>query len=161
MNVFACDSDPVLAARFLADRHVVKMTIETAQILSTVAATLGLPHTYKPTHRHHPVVVAATENPAYLAWVVVHGKALAGEYRHRYGKTGKVHASEEHILGAAEILSHIWTSVNLDLVGAPLCMPDEHRSDDVVASYRSYLKVKYSNWGTMARWTDRPVPSWK
>ena len=50
MNIFVVDTYPVLAARALCDRHVVKMVLETAQILSTIS---GGP--YRPTHQNHPL----------------------------------------------------------------------------------------------------------
>ena len=52
MNIFYLDPDPVAAAQMQCDKHVVKMALETAQILSTV---LGGP--YKPTHAKHPSVL--------------------------------------------------------------------------------------------------------
>lgn len=59
MNIFALDDDPALAARALHDRHIVKMALETAQILCTVAHGLGLPAPYKPPHKNHPCTVWA------------------------------------------------------------------------------------------------------
>ena len=41
MNIFALNSDPILAAQNHVDRHVVKMPLETSQILCTVVRGLG------------------------------------------------------------------------------------------------------------------------
>ena len=41
MNIFAVDADPVVAARALCDRHVVKMTLETARITMHGGALAG------------------------------------------------------------------------------------------------------------------------
>ena len=160
MNVFACDESPIIAAGCLADRHVVKMTLETAQILSTawrirysadypgVADGLGL---YKSTHQKHPVVLAAVADQDYFDWLVEHGYALADEYQRRFGK---VHAS----------LRVIWQFTRErstgSLVNAPYCGPVEHQTDSIVESYRRYLRAKYQQWGSDARWTNASPPAW-
>ena len=36
MNVFVLDDDPVVAAQLQCDKHVVKMIVESAQMLSTI-----------------------------------------------------------------------------------------------------------------------------
>ena len=60
MNIFYLDEDPVLAAQMHCDKHVVKMILESAQLLSTahllidgdeLADERGL---YKATHKNHP-----------------------------------------------------------------------------------------------------------
>ena len=38
MNIFVTDPDPVVSAQCLPDRHVVKMPLETCQMLSIVAS---------------------------------------------------------------------------------------------------------------------------
>ena len=58
MNIFFLSKDPVEAARVQCDQHVVKMILETAQMLSTVAHQhkyLGVTGIYKPTHANHPM----------------------------------------------------------------------------------------------------------
>lgn len=56
MNIFVVDSDPVKAAMHLHNRHVVKMTLESAQLICTTRRWFGdtNPILYKPTHIHHP-----------------------------------------------------------------------------------------------------------
>lgn len=71
MNIFVLSLDPFEAASMQCDKHVVKMVLETAQILSTVKTLLneeGAP--YKPTHVNHPCVTWAkiTENRRWLTW---------------------------------------------------------------------------------------------
>ena len=41
MNIFVVDEDPEVAARQLCDKHVVKMILESAQMLCTVALEHG------------------------------------------------------------------------------------------------------------------------
>lgn len=42
MNIFVLDTCPVVAAQYLNDKHVVKMVLESAQILCTVHHEFGL-----------------------------------------------------------------------------------------------------------------------
>ena len=161
MNAFACDESPIIAAGYLADRHVVKMTLETAQILSTVAHLKGISFEgqYKVTHPKHPVVLAAAGDPAYLSWVIVHGWALGIEYRRRFGK---MHRSASVIVRATNALDTRLTALPPEpsLIHAPYCGPVEHRTDSIVESYRRYLCAKYQQWGAAARWTNANPPTW-
>lgn len=157
MNVFACDEGPVTAASYLADRHVVKMTLETAQILSTVChhKSIGFEGQYKPTHQRHPVVLVATADPAYLNWLINHGYGLANEYSRRFGR---LHKSAAIIAGANVALADYFGPAGLS--AAPYCGPAEHRTDSIVESYRRYLRAKYQQWGSDARWTNSNPPTW-
>ena len=56
MNIFVLDYDPELAAQMQCDKHVVKMVLESTQMLHTINAKHELPYTYKPTHMNHPCV---------------------------------------------------------------------------------------------------------
>ena len=42
MNIFVVDEDPVIAARQLCDKHVVKMILETAQMLMHCCSRTGI-----------------------------------------------------------------------------------------------------------------------
>lgn len=141
MNVFACHPDPVVAASWLADQHVVKMTIESAQILSTALYVRGVRSSslYDPTHQNHPCTVAACVDPDYFGWVARHGLALACEYRRRYGRT---HASEIVIKRATVYHPPRGRTPNY----WPLAMPEEFQQSDPHAAYCAYLAVKYNSW---------------
>jgi hypothetical protein len=86
MNIFACDPNPFLAALYILWwRHIVKMPLETAQILWTVHRlhkTCDIPaYGYKSTHVNHPCVVWAAESTANYLWLVDHFEALCQNYR--------------------------------------------------------------------------------
>ena len=97
MNIFVTDADPVKSAQVLPDKHIVKMPLETCQMLSIVASEKwghgfgvlpkldGAPYkTDKGAFRNHPCTVWAQ---TYFRWLIEHGLALCAEYTHRYGKT--------------------------------------------------------------------------
>ena len=157
MNVFAPDPDPVVSARVLADRHVVKMTLETAQVLCTAADWLELDTAglYRPTHRKHPVVLGCVEDPGYCAWTIAHGRALAAEYTRRYDK---VHKSQAMLERVERVL--LARDMSAPPQRFPLAMPDEYKHADPHASYRVYLHHKYAAWGADARWTRAERPPW-
>lgn len=158
MNIFASDPCPVRSATVLADRHVVKMCVETAQVLWTALHLSGaapVEGAYRPTHKGHPVVrwVAASRRNA--AWAAAHGSALCAEYTHRYGRR---HASEAPLALAAARIEAIPDGA---LTPFALAMdPDLRDEADPCASYRRCLARKYLDWGNQARWTRREPPSW-
>ena len=56
MNIFYLDKDPQQAAKYHCDKHVVKMILESAQMLCTVVNEIsgGQVTPYKSTHKNHP-----------------------------------------------------------------------------------------------------------
>lgn len=153
MNIFYLDKDPELAAQMMHDKHVVKMILETAQILSTVCDRYGAwkAGMYRPTHPHHPSTLWAGDSAAHFNWLVDHGQHLCNEYSHRYSRKHRSGAVID-LCGAeapAHFPSHEWTE-------PAQAMPDEFKvSGDSVAAYRAYYlgrKVEQS------KWTRRPVP---
>ena len=50
MNIFVLHKNPIEAAKMACDKHVVKMILETAQMLCTVAHAHGFEAQYRATH---------------------------------------------------------------------------------------------------------------
>jgi hypothetical protein len=148
VNVFAVDRDPERAARALCDRHVVKMTLETAQILCSAARALGQRAPYRATHAHHPCVVWAGARRANWEWLVRHGLALADEFERRYGR---VHPSRAVIARMARRGPPPSRSRRMPFVQA---MPEQYRGRDAIAAYRRYYageKARFATWKAPAR----------
>lgn len=146
MNIFFLHWDPEEAARMLCDKHVVKMVLETAQILSTIS---GGP--YKPTHENHPCVLWAKEAEDNYIWLCKHGLAIAEEFERRYGK---VHKSKEVIQEA--LIYYRRLSLPKGWTTPTLCMPDEFKQEDVVNAYRAYYRSKKS----ICSWKFKNKPDW-
>jgi len=148
MNLFYLDTDPVDAARMQCDRHVVKMILETAQMLSTAHVELdGIQMAYKATHKNHPSTVWVRSSiPAYR-WAFQHLMALGDEYTRRYGKVHKT--IREH----SDALSLL--PVNIDpnavFVDPPQCMYDECKREDTVVAYLTYYNAKADEWAAAGR----------
>lgn len=170
MNIFVLDENPVKAAQFCCDKHIVKMPTETAQMLCYVAARHnasqdwstfprrkenGEADPYKVTgsHRKHACTLWAGSTYDNWQWLVTHGIALCEEYTFRYGKR---HGAEDIIHWC---VSHAARPIFGDLLPFAQCMPDDYRvSDDAVRAYRTYyLNDKVS----FARWREpRKPPEW-
>lgn len=146
MNIFILSDDPQEAAQMQCDKHVVKMVLESAQILSTIN---GGP--YKPTHANHPCTVWARETCGNYMWLVGHALALCAEYSHRYGKRHKCQDIIESLgMPPASIIKYGRTPF-------VQCMPDDLRGNDAVSAYRRYYRERKADF---AVWTKRSAPSW-
>lgn len=158
MNIFFLDRDPTICAQTHCDKHVVKMIVETAQLLSTAHRILdsdpiGSEVLYRSTHANHPCAVWARATSGNYSQLLMLFEELCLEYTHRYGK---IHATEQKL---SSILTHLPKNIEQgDFFDPPQCMPDEYKKDDVVEAYHSYYKSKASKF-KMA-WTNRNQPAW-
>jgi hypothetical protein len=148
MNLFYLDRDPVEAARMQCDRHVVKMILETAQMLSTAHLELdGIQVAYKATHKNHPSTVWVRSSAAAYAWAFKHLMGLSDEYTRRYGKVHKTIRENAIALSVPP--------VNIDVQAAfvepPQCMYDECKRDDTVLAYQVYYNAKADEWAAKGR----------
>lgn len=117
MNIFYLDHNPNVAARAMTDKHVVKMILESAQLLSTAHRVLdGTPvlkvsksgskltrydhplPLYQATHINHPSAVWVRESADNYAWLYSHFLALCVEYSHRYGKVHRSYRELNELL---------------------------------------------------------------
>lgn len=140
MNIFALDLDPKLAAQYHCDRHVVKMLLESCQILSTVMHLNGAGGPYKPTHRHHPCVKWAGASQQNFDWLKRLMNHLCAEYTARYGK---VHKCQQYL----SILD--CTLPDIGQTPFSLAMPNQYRSPDAIEAYRAYYlgeKARFAKW---------------
>lgn len=161
MNIFFLDTDPKVCAQYHCDKHVVKMILETAQILCSVhkvnKSRLQTP--YKPTHLGHPCVQWASECIANYLWLVELGYALCEEYTLRYGKK---HKSKRVIRWAKKNIPKFYSFETL-LQPPALAITDElklpsYTINDAVAQYRKYYKYKQDN-GLIMRYTKQNIPT--
>ena len=155
MNIFFLSHDPVECAQYMGDKHVVKMTLETAQLLSTAHRLHGTEdRVYKTTHVNHPMTKWVCADESHYTWTLDHFHALLAEYTFRYGR--------EHASG--RLLPFLWNPpTDIPISGAtklpPLCMPDEFKTNDLVASYRAYYRHKQEQ-GIVSYGKARSAPDW-
>ena len=158
MNIFYVDEDPKVAAQMMCDKHVVKMILESAQMLCSAhrvldgdyyADKVGL---YKIAHKNHPSTKWARSSHQHYKWLFDHMIGLMEEYTYRYGKH---HASERLMQHLSQYPKTIPFG---DFVDPPQCMPECCKDEnDVVEAYRNYyIKEKSS----FARWKNSGQPDW-
>lgn len=86
MNIFATDPCPRISAQNLDDKRIVKMVLETAQMLAAATLSHGVDIEYKKTHVNHPCTVWTRSGRQQFDWMIEHGLWLADEYAHRFGQ---------------------------------------------------------------------------
>lgn len=153
MNIFVLDTDPVIAAKMQCNKHVVKMILESAQLLSTChhwheSASDDM---YRSTHQNHPCSVWVRQSANNYYWLYQHFLALMDEYTERYGK---VHACDRlrSVLAIAPP-----TMPFLGLTEFPQCMPEEYKQESTVEAYRAYYA---GDKAYMAVWPENKMPEW-
>ena len=175
MNVFYLDHDVTKCAEMHNDKHVVKMILEYAQLLSTAHRVLDgtivvglsengrkqsryvLPDNresllYIATHLNHPSAVWVRQSDKNYSWLFEMFESLLEEYTYRYGKK---HACEK-LVWALEVRPNNIPRGNF--TEPTPAMPDEVKIvGDSIASYRNYY---INNKSHLAKWKKRPVPLW-
>jgi hypothetical protein len=175
MNIFYLDEDPRQCAEWMVDKHVVKMILETAQLLSTAHRLLDgtesidtssgrkkkvykLPDDrdavlYSATHANHPSAVWARQSVENYNWLVDHLFALSEEYTYRYGK---IHLTITKL--GVPIASPPLNLKEWDMTPMPSCMDEQYKiGEDPIANYRNYYKYGKAS---MHSWKKREAPVW-
>ena len=135
MNIFYLHKDPVIAAKVQYNKHVVKMILESAQMLCTAHhhydEDTDVP--YKKAHYNHPSTIWTRESDEQYMWLFDHMVALGKEYTKRYGK---VHLSINKCF-----LPLYRLPVGIPSNGftqPPQCMPDEFKDECSIKAYWNY-----------------------
>jgi hypothetical protein len=176
VNIFYLNPNPKICAEMHCNKHVVKMIIEYAQLMSTAHRVLDGEEYYalsvngrrikrwrmtdlkyenglmKASHVHHPSNVWVRQSRQNYMWLNQMWNYLLLEYTHRYGKR---HACADRM----EFL-YVWPKNIPDVPFTPPtpAMPDECKiANNSLASYHKYYiekKVRF------AKWTNREAPLW-
>ena len=159
MNIFVTDPCPIQSARNLPDKHIVKMPLETCQMLSIIYSDWyygvgklykldGTP--YRTAHgafRNHPCTQWAAANQYNLAWLIAHGIALCHEYTARYHKRHTCHdVIRQALVIYTRCFSHWPSSQSYRKVTQfTRAMPESIKYDDTISTitaYQRYLNTK-------------------
>ena len=181
MNIFILDRNPKIAASYHCDKHVVKMILESAQMLSTAhwiklleskqksavdfkrvkdmkeylysETNKKLHPPYKLTHHRHPCTIWTHQTKENYMWHVCLFKELCTEYTRRYKK---IHKSEQYLSWFQNNIPLNLRSVTLQEF--PVCMKEEYKiSVDPVICYKYYYIKDKSRF---AKWRYSKEPSW-
>jgi hypothetical protein len=171
MNLFLLSKNLKHCAKYHCDRHVVKMILEYAQLLSTVFWVLEPKKAeklyekgiiYKKTHINHPVSIWAREHPNNYKVIARLGVYLTREYTYRYGK---IHKTTPKLLFFRKTfpkfskcdkkLSGPWNTTE-----SPQCFGEGNdylKDCNVIRGYRNYYNNCKSH---LFSWKNRPAPKW-
>jgi len=176
MNIFYLDKCPKQCAEWMVNRHVVKMILETAQLLCTAHRVLDgtmyydktktgrrvkrwrlsdpmMESTlYKATHVNHPSTVWCRENNENYLWLYEHFVQLLSEYKYRYNKN---HKCEMFIDVLKQVPKNIKQEAFFD---PPSAMDNEYKiGSDSIVNYRNYYIYGKAR---MHSWKKRSPPEW-
>jgi hypothetical protein len=182
MNIFYLDNDVTKCAESHVDKHVVKMILEYAQLLSTAHRIIdGVTSTrlsksgrqqkcyilpdereqvlYSATHVNHPSAVWCRQNDSNYIWLSKLLLACCKEYTYRYGK---VHKCEETGLVKSLFFNLPNNIPKGNFTGPTPAMPDECKiSGDSLQSYRNYYVMNKSHlWSWKGKINGRNKPNW-
>lgn len=152
MNIFVLDLDVKKCAEYHSNSHIVKMVLETAQLLCGVHHMTGGDAPYKLSHKNHPCSIWVRECIENYIWLCDLGIELSKEYTHRYGKRHKSQDIIEWCLIHKPNIKEIG-----DITPFALAMPDDCKIGNAVESYREYY-MKYKK--DFSKWTNRDTPNW-
>lgn len=153
MNIFATSYDPYVAARFLDDKRLIKMILESTQILCTVLylrdKVTKIENKYllkgtnlellKPTHINHPCVKWTFKNWENFQWLGVYVQKLCEEYTLRYGRLHKYNKLLKLLFGKIPLINKNLTSN----FGFTNCTSFKNNKN-IPLAYRLYLKEKWN-----------------
>lgn len=160
MNIFVTDTDLKIAASHLDDKRVVKMILESAQMLCGAVRYHGISHPwiYKKTHESHPCSQWARESKENFDWLVEYALELCKIYTAGYGR---VHGSQAVI---ERISSYRSLFKSKGLTPFANCSGYSVEGDPdftLTDAYKLCLDVKWHEKDVRSpTWKNRPIPSW-
>lgn len=159
MNIFFLDKSPKRAAQYHCDKHVIKMIIESAQLLYCAHWVINPEHVpyfaYKKTHQNHPCAIWVRKSYSNYIWLCCLALCLCSEYKYRYGSF-KTHKTEVHIR---------WLIKNppkdipmYEMTSPPQAMPDTYKNEDCIEAYRTYYIESKCKDRNIVKYTRRDYP---
>jgi hypothetical protein len=176
MNIFVLAKNINTSAKYHPDKHIVKMPLETAQLLCTAYIELSkeinlLPTTinfynkrkrkivvnlYRSTHKNHPCTLWVKHSLGNFKWTIEHGLALCAEYKFRYNKTHKCETVIKAFKSNLENNPKFCALFNnYNKTKNVQCMPDQYKNTDTVKAYQDYFISEKSH---LFNWKNRNTP---
>jgi Pyrimidine dimer DNA glycosylase len=171
MNIFVLDSDAATSARMMCDKHVVKMIVESCQLLSTAHHVLDgtevlidsgkrkyktfvckKQNICKATMINHPCTIWVRETRDNYVWLWKHAYALCKEYTRRYNK---VHVMEKMLLN--HLYNFPKNIMKNKMTNFAQAMPDQYKNKNAVIAYREYYLNEKAGF---AKWKATEIPVW-
>ena len=150
-NVYTGEIDWVASAKSQDNYRVVKMILESCQILSTVLNEQGVDAPYRSFNPKHPSCLWAAESSDNFENLVKHCASMIDEYYERFGKIHKCKAVLKKIVDLYDA-RRFPTSKPTPI---RMAMPEGYKTDNPVLSYRKYYASK-----PRMRYPKDKIPSW-
>ncbi len=162
MNIFVTDESPERSAINLDDKRIIKMILESTQLLCTAVNIHGGKTPYKSTHVNHPSNVWTRTSRTNWYWLWNHTYELMDRYQAIYGKNHKCR------MIIIDLVDNKLEELIPDIGPTPFanCAANADKGisykdvTDVTLAYRLYL---IDRWNTDARkptWQKRNLPKW-
>lgn len=157
MNIFILDSDIQKNVQYLPDKHIIKMILESTQILSSSYYNLNIEKEisfpiYKKTHLKHPCCQWVLESKENFLWLQFYVFLLNEEYKYRFNH---FHNHKSFEICKNFIVPN--TLPNKNLTPFKKVVPLEFQKLETIKAYREYFKV-YKN--HIKKYSKRDFPEW-
>lgn len=157
MNIFVTNPLPGTAVKHLDDKRLIKMVLETCQILSTVMHLNGRNGPYKPTHKNHPCVKWASESLNNYTWLCMYFSAILTEYRYRFNKDHACSKFFDNFVSFSSFTRLPNIRTEMKFVN---CTPFKDEPD-VFRAYKLCLLDKWAKDKRPPKWTNRERPQFE
>ena len=160
MNIFLLHHDPRIAAEYHCDKHVIKMILESAQMLYCAHWVLNPEFNkegaYKKAHMNHPCSIWVRESLDNYKWLCELALELCKEYKFRYGDH-KTHKTQAHVEWLMENPPATIPQIGM-MTKFRLAMPDEYKQEDAIQAYRTFYKESKMKQRNIVKYTKRTWP---
>lgn len=164
MNIFVLDTDPKIAASYHCNKHVIKMILESVQMISTVLHSYGeTRRTVKPGFQQHPCTLWAGRSKDNLKWLITLAIELDNQLFERYEKRHAFSELLEYFNEAVETLKFPYPEQGLTTFAIAMpdylkeLIPKDYTSEQAVQLYRKYYNVEKAYF---ASWKGSKEPEW-
>ena len=175
LNIFFLNINPEICAQEHVDKHVVKMTLEYGQLMSTAHRVLdGTPYygktvnnrriqryllpderehiIWKASHFKHPSGIWVRQSLTHYMWLYDLWLEMLKEYTFRYQKIHSAERMKQHFINPPVNIPRLgWLS------NPPPAMPDKYKANDSITSYHNYYRDGKT---LLATWKNRNKPEW-
>lgn len=166
MNIFYLHSDPKICAQYHNDSHVIKMQLETAQLLCSAHWRVGGEAPYKigKGHLSHPSALWVQKSLSNYIWACELGMELQEEHKFRYEKENTYQSEANKVIQWC--IDNFPNIPDIGFTKPALAMPDQYKHDITTIAYKMYYiadKQYYTKkdgtkiWHT---WRKRGEPHW-
>lgn len=160
VNIFITDEDPRISAVNLDDKRVIKMVLESAQMLCTALHENNASHLaqYKSTHKNHPSNIWCRTTHFNYAWLLMHFKALCDEYTFRTGKTHKSSLLYDDLYKGLQFIPKGKLTPYANCAARQDMGISYKHLTNTCEAYRLYLTDRWASDKLTPKWTNRSRP---